>query len=1152
MHCMRPNVFLRCLCFCFMLCYCSLAQSQSLKKIEYFFDTDPGVGNGISISLTNAAVIDSTFKFDVSSIANGLHTIYVRLQDNNLNWSLNYSASFMKTSGTDGVTAIKRLEYFFDTDPGVANGTFININQNAGTIDSTFAFDVSSLSNGLHMVYVRAIDADNNYSLNYATSFVKAPGNDTALSITKLEYFLDNNDPGFGNGTNVSIKPSPVINDTFVLQIPDNGADSRRLYIRAQDNRGQWSLLYNDTLSLCNLYKPSANFSWVRFADLYSFIDSSKNNPSHKLLWNFDNLGTDSVSNPQFTFPQGNHFVKLVAGMGCRKDSTVLPLFTGLEKYYPDTALVGGDIFMNFYGGGLDTNVVVTLSNSAANITPYAKAAYQQQFFAGAFDLHTASPGVYNVKLHFSNGYDTTIVNGLRLGTVPIGDGVTQYSPELKLSIEGPEVARSGTIVTQRLIITNVGGMVAKSIPVWIQTQTPEEFAPAPFYRTYFAPDNKMDYRDSVPTDIGVDSTVGQSYGGKLSNFIIPALNAGESYVYTYTLRAPLVHGAENYVDFWVGKRMFGSPFQWDCIHAALDIGFNLAGLIPVVGCAAGVTGFAVDFVSGMMGQFGFNSDRSYDRPGNVMYGLASAAWGCIPGAKTAEEAAKIARYTVTAINSSKKALDVRKAAYDHSNIDQNPCDDENDPVVRYRKGIRGRVAADPNGISGPGGLGGDNNYITGLGKQGYEVFFENLPTATANAQRIYVTDTLDKAKFDLSSFELTGFTIADSFYRIPYQRKEFTTTLDLRPAMNLLLRVNAKLDTASGILNYSFLSLDPTTRDTLPLSDLRGFLPPDVNDHDGKGSVSYVVSYKKNITTNDIITNKASMVFDNNAAILTNTWLNTIDQSAPTGGVINGTRINDTTALLKLSGSDVGVNIERYKLYGRRHNDPFILLGIVYGDTVRVSGAKDSTYSFYAIPYDSVGNFLAKAPSAEYSITFSNALPLQLVSFTAQKQQNDVLTTWQTFNQINFDHYELERSLNGSEFSKVGTVQANNVNSISNYQYNDVNAVNLYRNNGKLFYRLKMIDKDRTATYSKIARVDFDKKYTVSVYPNPADDRLNLDGVQNYRNIRIMDVSGKTVIEKNSLKTFETINISKLQKGIYIIKLTGDDDVQSIKFLKK
>ncbi|MFS8083983.1 MAG: hypothetical protein ACMG51_11065, partial [Ginsengibacter sp.] len=204
---MQKSFIKRWLGFLLLLCFYSTIQSQTIKKVEYFFDTDPGVGNGSQINLAHPSSIDSTFTFDVSALTNGLHLIYVRSQDDSLKWSLNYSTSFLKTSGGMSSMSVKRLEYFIDTDPGVGNGTPINLAQ-ANVIDSILTFDVSTLTNGLHLIYIRAQDDNLNWSLNYSTSFVKVPGNDSLLSVTQLEYFLDT-DPGFGNGISIPIQQAP-------------------------------------------------------------------------------------------------------------------------------------------------------------------------------------------------------------------------------------------------------------------------------------------------------------------------------------------------------------------------------------------------------------------------------------------------------------------------------------------------------------------------------------------------------------------------------------------------------------------------------------------------------------------------------------------------------------------------------------------------------------------------------------------------------------------------------------------------------------------------------------------------------------------------------------------------------------------------------
>jgi hypothetical protein len=145
-----------------------------------------------------------------------------------------------------------------------------------------------------------------------------------------------------------------------------------------------------------------------------------------------------------------------------------------------------------------------------------------------------------------------------------------------------------------------------------------------------------------------------------------------------------------------------------------------------------------------------------------------------------------------------------------------------------------------------------------------------------------------------------------------------------------------------------------------------------------------------------------------------------------------------------------------------------------------------------------------------------------------------------------------VERSLDGNHFEQAGIVQGASGSGVLSYQFEDLNAVSIFKSNGELFYRLKMIDKDRTSSYSKVVRVDFDKKYTIEIYPNPAKDKITIDGISGYQSIRINDVSGRIVYDKKITQGSETINISNLPKGIYIIKLTGDVDVQSLKFLKQ
>jgi hypothetical protein len=100
--------------------------SQNINKMEYFIDTDPGVGNGINVALT--AGIDITnlnIPVNLSTVTEGFHKLYVRSRDANGLWSETAIYSFYKAAlpAAQTVPALVEIEYFVNTDPGVGNAT---------------------------------------------------------------------------------------------------------------------------------------------------------------------------------------------------------------------------------------------------------------------------------------------------------------------------------------------------------------------------------------------------------------------------------------------------------------------------------------------------------------------------------------------------------------------------------------------------------------------------------------------------------------------------------------------------------------------------------------------------------------------------------------------------------------------------------------------------------------------------------------------------------------------------------------------------------------------------------------------------------------------------------------------------------------------
>lgn len=82
-----------------------------------------------------------------------------------------------------------------------------------------------------------------------------------------------------------------------------------------------------------------------------------------------------------------------------------------------------------------------------------------------------------------------------------------------------------------------------------------------------------------------------------------------------------------------------------------------------------------------------------------------------------------------------------------------------------------------------------------------------------------------------------------------------------------------------------------------------------------------------------------------------------------------------------------------------------------------------------------------------------------------------------------------------------------------------------------------------------------FDNQELIRIYPNPTNGKLNLR-VNNYNgllNVEIFDLNGRKVLSK-TLQHFsveDELNISSLQSGMYLLKLTGEDVSYSKKIIK-
>ncbi|HRI20516.1 MAG TPA: hypothetical protein PLA68_06160, partial [Panacibacter sp.] len=99
-----------------LFCLCFYAGAQKIKKMEYFFDADPGVGKAKPFPVSAADTITLNTSIPINNLQQGLHNLYVRAKTDT-GWGLTESFLF---SIYDSALArsVTREEYFFDSDAG--------------------------------------------------------------------------------------------------------------------------------------------------------------------------------------------------------------------------------------------------------------------------------------------------------------------------------------------------------------------------------------------------------------------------------------------------------------------------------------------------------------------------------------------------------------------------------------------------------------------------------------------------------------------------------------------------------------------------------------------------------------------------------------------------------------------------------------------------------------------------------------------------------------------------------------------------------------------------------------------------------------------------------------------------------------------------
>lgn len=174
-----------------------------------------------------------------------------------------------------------------------------------------------------------------------------------------------------------------------------------------------------------------------------------------------------------------------------------------------------------------------------------------------------------------------------------------------------------------------------------------------------------------------------------------------------------------------------------------------------------------------------------------------------------------------------------------------------------------------------------------------------------------------------------------------------------------------------------------------------------------------------------------------------------------------------------------------------------------------------------------------------------STPLPLNLTSFELRYDQNmeAVNLQWTTENEINISHFVIEKANEYGDFELLEVVNSKgHIERSSSYQLFDKDL-----GHGTFYYRLKIVDLDKTYVYTPIQQVTIEANTTSMVlFPNPTYDNLNvtINNLETDFQIQLMDITGKVIsnwgqeiIDENDVFK-HSINLKNYPAGIYFIKL--------------
>jgi len=262
------------------------------------------------------------------------------------------------------------------------------------------------------------------------------------------------------------------------------------------------------------------------------------------------------------------------------------------------------------------------------------------------------------------------------------------------------------------------------------------------------------------------------------------------------------------------------------------------------------------------------------------------------------------------------------------------------------------------------------------------------------------------------------------------------------------------------------------------------------------------------------------------------------------------------------LFNTDENLNGALIRIYGvlnmnggkKLNLDNASVIRVYPGGTIIGTGSSDqirigSTHVFDGNEPDITGPMFADQTTGS-GFAPMQVMPVTFVNFYVTKDKDQVKIYWSTATERNNDHFELERSVEGTNWTVIGIVMsAGNSNAVKNYSFIDKKL-----NSAAIYYRIKQVDIDGRFTYTAIKSVSYSNESTTTqIFASTNNDIIiSFDALQKNVVVKIWNMSGQSLKQQTySNSAYITLKLNNNIRGIYVVQVTdANNNTQSKKIL--